>query len=566
MSYYEDSKSLNFQEIKKKNFSYLKKNSLFKGYNSNAIWIKIEMQNKSTHDIHKILSFANPTLDYIDFYDNDILKIKTGDHRKNANKEILDIYFSFNSDIKKQSEKIYYFKLKTKNSFIINIYIEDKNAYLLKSDQAKMFLLFFFGFILSIILYNTFLFFTVRESIYFYYVIFQLSTLILLLSLSGLGYYTLWKDNSYLNELIVMCFDDLSLILALLFTKKFLNTKKIFPRLNKLIYLVLFLSVYIMVTPWEYHSFLVKPVMMLNLILIYFISFYSLVKKVKGARFFFFAWLILMFGSLLTLLKNFGLLEVNFFTTWSIYLGSMLEALIFSMALAYRIKKLKKDKIAALEISTDILNKKVQLKTKTLNSLIKQKEVLIKEINHRVKNNLQIIVSFITILSVKEKDTQVQENYLTLHNRIQAIASLHEFFYQHEESGFVNIHNYFTDFIKSLTYLKPQNKTIDYDLQFCDEEIDFSRLTIIGIILNELITNSMKHAFNQTNSGIIQISLIKNHHNFILQYKDDGVGFDLDKVGFTSLGLKLVHKIATKQLNAQMDFENKNGSCFTFTF
>ena len=117
--YYEDTKSLEFQDIKKQDFTHFETKSLFKGYNFNDIWIKIQVKNKSNKNLKQILSLSNPTLDYVDFYVNDTLKTETGDHRNNANRAILDIYFSFPIQIEKQSEKTYYLRLQTKNSFAL---------------------------------------------------------------------------------------------------------------------------------------------------------------------------------------------------------------------------------------------------------------------------------------------------------------------------------------------------------------------------------------------------------------------------------------------------------------
>lgn len=566
LSYFEDNSALELSQIKTQQFTPIRNQYLNKGFNFNDFWIKIELINHSNKDLKKIFYLDNPTVDKLDLFENNKLKISTGDHREVSKREFNDIYFAFDLNAQKDTNSTYYLKINTTNAFVIKFYLEDHQTYQKNSNYKMMFLLFFAGFISSIIIYNIFLFTILKDKIYLYYVLFQITILMLLLSMSGLGIYLIWVDNFSFNEFILKTFDDLTIVLGVIFCKNFLNTKKSFPKLNKLINIVLLVLIYVMVTPWEYHSLLVKPVMIGSILLIILISSYAAIKNIYGARLFLFGWLILMVGAIVTLLGNFGEIDTSSITSWSLYIGSMLEAIIFSIALARKIEQLKQEKENALKISKKLLHKKVKQKTKRLNSMVVEKSLLLKELNHRIKNNLQIISSFITILSINEEDSRFKQSLNLLNDRIFAIASLHKFFYDQKHIENISIKKYFLNLIDNLKYLHSKETEISYNLNICEETLDIDKLTIIGIIINELITNSIKYAFECKKQGNISIILQKDIDTFTLKYLDDGIGFDMNKRFKSSIGINMIQRLAVKQLNADIKFEGDNGVYYQIVF
>jgi two-component sensor histidine kinase len=424
-----------------------------------------------------------------------------------------------------------------------------------------MFLTFFFGFILSLIIYNTFLFVTLKEKTYFYYIAFQVSIFMLLLSYSGMGYHLIWKENHFLNEFIYQKFEVLALFFALVFAQTFLAIKEHSIALNNAINIILLLLIYILLTPWEYHSFLFKIVLIQTVLLGFVMILYSIYKKVKDAKIFFVATIFILFSTLVTFLKIFGFLEVTFITTWSIYIGSMIEATLFSIALANKINALKEREQALISQQNIMLEDEVLKQTESLNNTLKEKEILLKEVNHRVKNNLQVISSFVSFASINSKDKKTLQ---TLNQRIQAISLLYRSLYKPDSKTTVDMKNYLEHLCREI--FKIYMPDIRLSLHAKEVQLDFDKAITVGLLVNEVISNMIEHAFKGIKSAKIELILKKEKDIFTLSIKDNGIGFKSDK-NYKSLGLKLIKRLSEKQLKGQLLVKSDNkGSSFIIIF
>ncbi|MDO8870684.1 MAG: PAS domain S-box protein [Methanobacteriaceae archaeon] len=198
---------------------------------------------------------------------------------------------------------------------------------------------------------------------------------------------------------------------------------------------------------------------------------------------------------------------------------------------------------------------------------LEEKDVLLKEIHHRVKNNLQIISSLLNLQSYHIKDPKDLEIFKESQIRVKSMALIHEQLYQSENLASIN----FAEYIKNITsqlfnsYSSPaSNITLNLDLQ--DVNLEIETAIPCGLIINELVSNSLKHAFKNRNKGKISISLNQDSENVVLSISDDGVGFDLEKMNISdSLGLKLV-KTLVKQLDGSLEIKSNEGSSFLISF
>ena len=559
ISYFESKdNTLRIEEVISKPFINLPTHSLSEGFNFNTFWIKINTKKIHSETDTKILYLNNPTLDYIDFYHNLQLVKQAGDYRKNPDQR--EIAYAFPLEI--NASNTYYLKLQTHNGLFIKFLLDTPEEHRRHTDYEKMFLTFFFGFILSLIVYNMFLFITLKERVYFYYIAFQISIFILLLSYSGLGYYLFWHGNHVLNEFIYKRFEILALFFALIFAQTFLNIKSHSFWLNRIINLTLLLLVYVVLTPWEYHAWLFQVVLILTVLLGFIMIVFALIKRVKDATLFFVATFFILLGTLVTFLKIFGFLEVNFITTWSVYIGSMIEAILFSIALANQINALKQREQALVHLQKEKLEQEVQRQTHSLKSMLQEKEILLKEINHRVKNNLQLISSFVSFALVYTKEPDVLQ---TLKQRIQAIALLYNSLYKQDSTTKVNMKIYISHICNEIFKIYTPNVILN--LQIKNIEFSFDKAITLGLLVNEIVTNMITHAFNnKREKAKIDLSLYKEQQQYILEIHDNGLGFDVHK-NYESLGLKLIKRLSEKQLKGQLLIEsNDKGSSFVITF
>lgn len=218
-------------------------------------------------------------------------------------------------------------------------------------------------------------------------------------------------------------------------------------------------------------------------------------------------------------------------------------------------------------IIRDVTEKNIA--SEKLQSSLDEKVVLLREIHHRVKNNLQIITSLLTLQSdyIKDKDALVAIK--ESQNRIKSMALIHELLYKSNNFHEINIKEYITNLADSLfrSYKQYQFK-VKLSLNIEQFQIEIDKAINCGLILNELISNSMKYAFDNDMDGVISLQFRKTSDNYcILKFSDNGKGFpkDIKIEDPDSLGLKLVNALK-EQLEAELKIEQLNGIKYTFKF
>ena len=212
---------------------------------------------------------------------------------------------------------------------------------------------------------------------------------------------------------------------------------------------------------------------------------------------------------------------------------------------------------------------KMYLKIKTKNQIItnalKDRELLLHETHHRVKNNLQMISSLLNLQSKYVDDKKAFEVLQNGRNRVQSMAILHKNLYAGDDLTMVNIQDYFEGLVTSIlnSYQKSE-KEIHVDINAKGIIMDVESVIPIGLIVNELITNSLKHAFKNENSKKpeIKIGLNENSYQYELMVRDNGVGFHEEtekKSGKETFGQRLIGSLAQK-LKATIKTNNNNGT------
>ncbi len=197
-----------------------------------------------------------------------------------------------------------------------------------------------------------------------------------------------------------------------------------------------------------------------------------------------------------------------------------------------------------------------------------EKEVLLKEVNHRVKNNLQVISSLLNLQSAHLKDRQSLEIFKESQNRVRVIALAHKHLYRHKNLARINV----GDYIQSLTgelfsAYRPYANSVTLKVNAADVLIEIDSAIPCGLIINELVTNSLRYAFPAGRTGEITIDLRLDNNKFTLLVRDNGVGLPngLDFRNTESLGLQLV-KTLTDQLDGTIELDKSCGTEFRIIF
>lgn len=189
-------------------------------------------------------------------------------------------------------------------------------------------------------------------------------------------------------------------------------------------------------------------------------------------------------------------------------------------------------------------------------------KILLKEIHHRVKNNLNIIIGLLELQSQNIEDVAVKEMFRESINRIRSMAIIHEYLYRSENQSAIDLSLYIESLADNLLAVYADTKKelmINYKMDSVFTDFDIA--IPVGLIVNEIITNSIKHAFIERPKGKIDISLEKNKSKIKLTIKDDGIGVpvNLDIENSKSLGLQLI-KLLVSQLNGDYKIYREDGT------
>ncbi len=197
----------------------------------------------------------------------------------------------------------------------------------------------------------------------------------------------------------------------------------------------------------------------------------------------------------------------------------------------------------------------------------KEKEVFLKEIHHRVKNNLQIISSLLYMQFKDAQDVQMIEKLKQAQQRIKSMALVHNKLYEKQDVVHVYLKDYINDLAKGILQSNnPDGKNINLNITGKDDvSLNLDTSISVGLILNELITNSCKYAFANKQQGNIDIDIQQNDNIFVLKIKDDGEGLPQNFEQKNSLGVRLIKNLA-RQLQGCASFENNNGTIVNIEF
>ncbi|NIP44530.1 MAG: hypothetical protein GWO10_29255 [candidate division Zixibacteria bacterium] len=231
----------------------------------------------------------------------------------------------------------------------------------------------------------------------------------------------------------------------------------------------------------------------------------------------------------------------------------------------------RKQAEAALREAHEEMEKRVVERTESLKQnedklrkLLHDKDVLLKEINHRVKNNLQVISSIIRLQSKFTEQCESKTLLKSILNRVTAIAHVHKMLYATGSLSEINIKDYVNTLIHYLSVSYSCSSKIKMRVDVDNVELNTETIIPCGLLINELVSNSINHAFPDNSEGVINISLKKvDDVRLLLSIADNGIGLP-DNVDFRdnirTLGLQLISTMAEGQLNGNIEFVNHKGT------
>jgi len=372
------------------------------------IWIKLKVNNQ-TKDSLLYLNLQYANISFIEMYksiNNILVKQDSGGNAiPFQNRKTVNPYYLFLLRQSAGDTATYYFKINSSHPVLLPFFVESRAALDYTTSFQSSVIGIYIGIILAIFFYNFFLFLSTRDKSYLIYVAYLFFIGIAQITLAGYGFKYLWPSFPEFNTYALTITSALAGITGISFAMFFLKTKEFIPKFNKFYYALI--AVYIVGIVLSFngqngisYNILNFTSLLGGLSLIGVSAYLAFVKKYRPANFYFVAWVAFLSGMIVFVLRNLNILPYNNFTTYILYVGSAIEAVLLSIALADKINTLRKEK----EISQA---KALEASLENQRLIKEQNEILELKVKERTEEletaNSQLNVAFRDL-----KDTQTQ--------------------------------------------------------------------------------------------------------------------------------------------------------------
>jgi signal transduction histidine kinase len=431
-TYFEDENGLlNLDTISKLSeqgkFKIINKPVINFGISASAFWLKLAIQNRTDENI--LIEIGNNALNDIQLYEQDesgkFIYHHSGSWQKFKDRVLKHVDYLFPLSSPQNGTQTIYLRVKHLRGTQFPLVAGTLKAFYKEAGNRNVMEGIYYGFMLLMILYNLFIFFSLKDSSYIYYVFYILMMGLLNASINGYAFRYFWPSAPALNQ-----YEDIIASLVgisgILFATSFLNTRKNTPYFHKLFQALLVCYVVIIAIVAS-GIFMLGTVLVELTSLILVFSFFSaawqtLRKGYKPARFFLIAWTLLLLSVIVFILKDFDILPYNSFTVSSMQIGSALEAVLLSMALANKINVYKKEKHQAQLEALHSLEENKKLITEqnmVLERKVKERTVELQSTNKELVAAMENLKATQTQLVQKEKMASLGELTAGIAHEIQ---------------------------------------------------------------------------------------------------------------------------------------------------
>lgn len=324
------------------------------GLSKSAIWLRLTIHNTAAADLERWLEVAYPHLHSVDFYvqkPDGFEKTVSGLSRPFAERKINHRNFIFPLHLAAGSSSTLYLRVTSDTTLDIPAMLWQRQAFNQQTLYEYMGQALYFGMVLALGLYNLLLFVSLRDTTYFYYVLFAASSAFSLLAYSGMGAQFIWSGGNHWSTISSMVAFASNGIAMLLFQRRLLGTRKMTPVLDHV--MLAFVAVNVLQVLgffWSFQKMIHFGIAIdaMNMLLAFTVGIVCMVRGRRSARFFLMAFSCLVVFAVLTAVRTFGVTSIpSFITTYGIQIGSAMEMLLFSLALADRFNQIRREKEAA---------------------------------------------------------------------------------------------------------------------------------------------------------------------------------------------------------------------------
>lgn len=440
--YLEDpERKLTFDDISKPDagskFIKSDKDSLDFGQLNYNYWFRLTFENDTPEPVSKLVEINYSNIDIAQFYkpnsDGTYYKEESGMLFPFSARSFKNRNFVYQIELQPGEQKTYYLMTWTSGGLNIPLTLWDKETFSQYNADVQHGLGLYYGVMIVMILYNIFIFFSVRDVSYFYYVCYILGFLGIQLVLTGHGFQYLWPAFPFLQRNFYVVFTGICMASVLLFTKRFLNTKENVPSwLDKSMKVLIVAHGLIVFTPLVLPpEITVKLALVLTLPVLIFIptaTVISFLKKFRPARYFLLAFTVLTVSGTVVVLRFINVLGSTFLTEYGLYLGSTMEVILLSIALADRINIMKKEKEEAqaktLEMQKIITESYARFVPKDFLANLGKDSILDVRLGDQIQKEMAVLFSDIRSFTTLSEQMTPAENFNFINSYLSRMSPI----------------------------------------------------------------------------------------------------------------------------------------------
>lgn len=561
-----------FKPLEKSNFGSTKAN----------VWLKIIFNNNTNEKQKRIFEFQDNRLDRIKIYENRLLVNTIGDMLPYNNRTIKSPAPTHKFIVDANTQATYYLCISNKGVMDLRHKIYTPVDYTEFINGQNLFYAFYYGATGIMVLYNLILFFFIRERAFLYYVVYHVSLIVVMFYFNGfmMASYAPDKENLNLGN-VPLYISGFTVLMAMQFARSYLKTEELIPKFDKYILFlmgshILSIILSIMGVLDELNLMIASISKMVSSLFLFYISIHLIILNKSGsATFYFIGWGIMLLAVIMTSFITLGIIPRVELTSYIFQVSSLFELLLLSMGLAYRyseqqkiIYKQEEDlKFININLEKTIMKRTNELDREVLQTkaLLKDREILFKELYHRVKNNLQMIVSIVSMQKRRVDDIKVKDILEDVTKRIQSLALIHEQLQTSSELESIDMKVYLTSLLNEIKR-SYQVSSLELIIKSDSIYMNINQVSSVGLIVNELANNSFKHAFKENSHAMISLSLFENDkEEYQIEYSDNGQGNDNIQDN-KSLGSLLVSTLVKGQLKGEVAIKTTPSVSYTITF
>lgn len=600
VSWYEDSEGdLTFEQVKSLPKSAFKPSDIYtfnQGYTSSSYWLKLNLEfAPDLINSHWLMEIPFPLLDYVALYlpddEGGFSVIHTGDRSPFAQRDIdtTDFVFGITPN---QRLNTYYLHIKTQDSLQVPLYLWSERAFPKHNSLMTGLQGIYFGIMVVMVLYNLFIFLSVRERSYLYYISYISAFTLFQASMQGYSFEYFWPNNTWWANINIPFFGVLALFFASLFARDILHTKLELPKFDKALLVIagaLFFTLPIVLFGSYFagiYAAIFSTFIFFNLVLVTGIT--AALKGNRTAKVFVIAWAIFLISGVISMLGMMNIIPLEYGSQSAIQIGSALEVILLSMALADRINLIEKEKA---EIEAE--SKKVLLEAnKQLENSNRLKDEFIATISHEIRTPMNGVLGSTQLLldtqlnegqkSYVDTINQSGQTLLEILNNILDYSKIEADKLSIEKSDF-NLEQVINECADFFSVISAQNRVKLYVRIHKDTP---KIIKSDPLRLKQILLNLLSNAFKYTSRGqiVVNVQLAENSRDqLLIEVEDSGNGLTYEQQnilfqpfvqvdasssrekGGTGLGLAISKKL-TQLMGGDIGVHSLPGKGATFWF